>query len=98
VPAGYRETSSRVSRPQLLFRQDTSSLRTPSALIFASVEGVPSQCCAVMFIVRGKPNADDAPMRFKRPALELDIPVGNKTENQLAGNRSRRRLEPCVLH
>src|SRR4029077_3144251 len=49
------------------------------------------------FIVRGKPNADDAPMRFKRPALELDIPVGNKTENQLAGNRSRRRLEPCVL-
>jgi hypothetical protein len=76
VPAGKRETSSRVSRPQLLFRQDTSSLRTPSALIFASVEGVPSQCCAVMFIVRGKPNADDAPMRFKRPALKLDIPVG----------------------
>jgi hypothetical protein len=26
----------------------TSSLRTPSALIFANVEGVPSQCCAVM--------------------------------------------------
>jgi hypothetical protein len=25
------------------------------------------------FIVRGKPNADDAPMRFKSPALELDI-------------------------
>jgi hypothetical protein len=34
------------------------------------------------FIVRGKPNADDALMRFKSPALELDIPVGNKTENQ----------------
>jgi hypothetical protein len=45
VPAGYRETSSKVSRPQALSRQDTSSLRTPSALIFPNVEGVPSQCC-----------------------------------------------------
>jgi hypothetical protein len=62
VPAGYRETSSNVSRPQARSRQDTNSLRTPHALIFPSVKSVSSQCCGVMLIVLGRTDADDTPM------------------------------------
>jgi hypothetical protein len=57
------------------------------------------------FIVRGKPNADDAPMRFKSPRSRIRHscrPQDGEPElvpaHRLAGNRSRRRLEPCVLH